>query len=66
MFEHEAERFRETENGVGRFALRVGEMEDREIGAVNVVVTVNEEQLHALILTAENAECAEERKSQKI
>ena len=47
MFEHEPERFGETKNRVGRFALGIREMEDREIGAVNVVVTVNQEKLHA-------------------
>jgi hypothetical protein len=46
MFQHQPEGFRETEDGVGRFALRIREMEDREIGAVNVVVTVDEEKFH--------------------
>jgi hypothetical protein len=47
MFDHEPERFGEPENCVRRFAPGVRQVLDREKRPVNVVVTVDEEQLHA-------------------
>jgi aromatic ring-opening dioxygenase LigB subunit len=47
MLEHEAERFRESENRVGRFAARIREVLNRKEGTVNVVVSVDQKQLHA-------------------
>jgi hypothetical protein len=46
MFEHQPERFRESEDGVGRFAAGIGKILDREKGAVNVVMPVDQKQLH--------------------
>jgi hypothetical protein len=54
MFQHQAQSFRETKNGVCRIATRIREMEDREIRAVNVVMPVDQEKLHALILKQAN------------
>jgi hypothetical protein len=47
MFDHEPERFRESENRVGRFAPGIRKVLDREKRPVNVVMPVDEEQLHA-------------------
>jgi hypothetical protein len=47
MFDHEPERFREPEDRVGRFAPGVRKILDREKRPVNVVMPVDEEQLHA-------------------
>jgi hypothetical protein len=53
MFDHEPKRFREPEDCVGRFASRIGEVLDREKRAVNVVMSVDEEQLHVNNLARE-------------
>ena len=50
MFDHEPQRFREPEDRVRRFAPRIGKILDREKRPVNVVMPVDEEQLHALTL----------------
>jgi hypothetical protein len=47
MFEHEPERFRESKDRVSRLAAGIRKVLDRKKGAVNVVVSVDEEQLHA-------------------
>jgi hypothetical protein len=46
MFHHEAKGFGEAEDRVRRFATGIREIRDREKGTVNVVVTVDEKQLH--------------------
>jgi len=51
MFDHEPERFREPENGVCRFAPGIGEVLDREKGSVNVVMPVDQKQLHFVNVT---------------
>jgi hypothetical protein len=47
MFEHEPERFRESKDRVSRLAAGIRKVLDREKGAVNVVVSVDQKQLHA-------------------
>ena len=46
LLHHQPHGFGKTENGVGRFAARVAQILDGEKRAINVVVTVNQEQLH--------------------
>src|SRR5215813_6013133 len=46
MFHHQPQRFRKTENGVGRFAPRIREIRDGEERSVNVVVPVDQQQFH--------------------
>jgi hypothetical protein len=50
MFQHEPERFGESKDGVSRFAAGIRKVKDREIGAVNVVMTVNEQEFHCGML----------------
>src|SRR5262249_3936114 len=46
MFHHQPQRFRKTENGVGRFAPRIREIRDGEERSVNVVVPGDQQQFH--------------------
>ena len=46
MFDHEPQCFGETKNGVGRFAFGIGQVRDGEERAINVIVAVDEKQLH--------------------
>src|ERR1700674_5089766 len=57
MFDHEPERFRESKDRVGRFAPGIREVLDREKRAVNVVVAVDQKQLHGGKVTKEDARC---------
>jgi hypothetical protein len=50
MFQHKSERFGESKDGIGRFAAGIRKVKDREIGAVNVVMTVNEQESHGGML----------------
>ena len=47
MFNHEPERFRESEDRVRRFASGIRQVLNRKKRTVNVIVSVDEEQLHA-------------------
>src|SRR6202040_2498902 len=46
MFHHQPQRFREPENRIGWFAPRVRQILDGKKRAINVVMTVNQKQLH--------------------
>jgi hypothetical protein len=46
MFEHEAQSFGESEDRVCRFAARIGEILDREKGAIDIVMPVDQKQFH--------------------
>src|SRR5438046_552166 len=55
MFDHQPQRLRETENGIGRFTLGIREIRDSEKRAINVIVPVNKQEFHRkrLILDSE-------------
>jgi hypothetical protein len=53
MFDHEPERFREPEDRVRRFAPGIRKVLDREKRPVNVVMPVDQEQLHVRKVTKE-------------
>src|SRR6266513_332159 len=55
MFDHQPQRLRETENGIGRFTLGIREIRDSEKRAINVIVTVDKQEFHRkrLILDSE-------------
>src|SRR4029077_16983978 len=55
MFHHEPQRFRKTENGVGRFASGIREIRDGEKRPVNVVMTVDQQQSHCRLML--DSEC---------
>src|SRR4029450_12304259 len=55
MFDHQPQRLRETEDGIGRFTLGIREIRDSEKRAINVIVTVDKQEFHRkrLILDSE-------------
>src|SRR5205823_14233376 len=55
MFDHQPQRLRETENGIGRFTLGIREIRDSEKRAINVIVTVDKQEFRRerLILGSE-------------
>src|SRR5215471_12791421 len=55
MFHHQPQRFRKTENGVGRFAPRIREIRDGEERPVNVVMPVDQQQFHCSLML--DSEC---------
>ena len=59
MFQHEPERFGESENCVGRFAAGIREMQNREIRAVNVVVTIDQQEFQKM--EQDLLDCQDER-----
>src|SRR5438046_5223679 len=55
MFDHQPQRLRETENGIGRFTLGIREIRDSEKQTIKVIGTVNKQEFHRkrLILDSE-------------
>ena len=47
-FNIKPERFRETENRIRGFAFRIREVRNREERTVNIIVSVDQKQLHRL------------------
>jgi hypothetical protein len=50
MFQHQPQGFGEAEDGVCRFAPRVGQIRDGKKRPINVVMTVYQEQPHPNII----------------
>src|SRR5437764_2512759 len=48
MFQHQPQRFGETENRIGWFAARVAQVRDREKRAINVIMPVDQKQFHEM------------------
>src|SRR6266487_3052314 len=53
MFDHQAQGFCKSEDRVRRFAAGIRQILDREKRAINVVMTVDEQQLHTITVTEE-------------
>ena len=55
MFQHQAESLSETKDRVRRLPARIREVQDREIGAVNIIMAIDQEEFHRVRLAKAKA-----------
>jgi hypothetical protein len=61
VFDHQAKGLGETEDRIRRFTARVREVLDREKRAVNIIVAINQQELHGIILGGMDRSASRER-----